>query len=94
MTAGKRASTRLMAWAAWLLAIPPLWLFITTPMSVANQGLLGLASVVVIMLANRLRPDSSRICSTCRRYPAASTSYRAPKCAGLAAITGPAPGGT
>ena len=61
MTAGKRTSTRLMAWAAWLLAIPPLWLFITTPMSVANQGLLGLASVVVMMLANWLRPDSRRI---------------------------------
>jgi len=46
---------------ACLLAAPPILLFITTPMDAGHQTLLGLASVLVMALVNRFRPDSRRV---------------------------------
>ncbi|MTI51758.1 MAG: UDP-forming cellulose synthase catalytic subunit [Alcanivorax sp.] len=46
---------------ACLLAAPPILLFITTPMDAGHQALLGLASVLVMALVNRFRPDSRRV---------------------------------
>ena len=46
---------------ACLLAAPPLLLFITTPMDAGHQALLGLASVLIMALVNRFRPDSRRV---------------------------------
>ncbi len=46
---------------ACLLAIPPLLLFITTPMDAGHQALLGAASVLLMALVNRVRPESRRV---------------------------------
>ena len=46
---------------ACLLAIPPVLLFITTPMDAGHQALLGAASVLLMALVNRVRPDSRRV---------------------------------
>ncbi|MCQ6261945.1 UDP-forming cellulose synthase catalytic subunit [Alcanivorax sp. MM125-6] len=45
---------------AVLLAIPPLILFITTPMDAAHQIVLGIAGALLAILAHRLSPDSRR----------------------------------
>jgi len=52
---------RLLFVLACVLAIPPVLLFVTTPMDAGHQALLGAASVLLMALVNRFRPDSRRI---------------------------------
>ena len=61
MTHQGYAPSRGLVWVAWLVALPPVWLFITTPMGALHQGMLGLGSVLLMTLANRFRRDSRRV---------------------------------
>lgn len=54
-------SGRLLTGLILLLALPPLLLFIITPMDVRDQTLLGVAGVLVMLVASRIWPDSRRV---------------------------------
>lgn len=57
---GKTLRGRVMLILAVLLATPPLFFFITTPMDASHQIVLGLCGAVLAILVNRLSPDSRR----------------------------------
>jgi len=50
--------TWILFWLLAIFAVIPLFLFITTPMDVAYQALLGLFSVSIMLLVSRLKPKS------------------------------------
>lgn len=52
---------RLLLFVLFILLVPPLLLFITTPMDVSHQALLGAASVILMLVVNRLGRDSRRV---------------------------------
>ena len=55
---GQTLRGRIMLFLAVLLATPPLFFFITTPMDASHQIVLGLCGAVLAILVNRLSPDS------------------------------------
>ncbi|MBQ0760936.1 MAG: UDP-forming cellulose synthase catalytic subunit [Zhongshania sp.] len=52
------SGTWLLFWLLAILAVVPLFLFITTPMDVAYQALLGLFSVAIMVVVSRVKPTS------------------------------------
>jgi len=55
------ALSRLAAAIVILMTLPIIWLTVTTPMSVAHQGLFGLTTIVAMLVLLRLRPRSRRV---------------------------------
>ena len=60
-TQGAGLLRRLLWIVAVLLSAPPLFFFITTPMDASRQALLGIGSVVLLLVVNRVSPGSRRV---------------------------------
>ncbi|AKH70746.1 cellulose synthase catalytic subunit (UDP-forming) [Spongiibacter sp. IMCC21906] len=49
---------RFLAWLLALISIGPVFFFITTPMDISYQALLGIFTVIIMVVTNRLLPKS------------------------------------
>ena len=63
MSVHPRAEIRRRLWVGLLaiICIPPFFFFITTPMNASHQALMGIASVMFLLVANRMAPSSRRV---------------------------------